>query len=246
AGGVMAAGGGALDLPAAARTMLREPQALVVNKTSQRARVHRRVTMDLVGVKRFDASGRLVGLFRIVGLFTSTAYTRSTRGIPYLRRKTASVIARAGLDATSHSGKALAVVLEQYPRDELLQIEEETLLRFGLMILQLDERPRVRVLARRDRFDRFVSVLVYVPRDRFDSEVREQVAAFLADAYRGHVASYTLFFPEGPLVRVHFIIGRGAEPLAGPKRAELEGGVADIVRTWSDALADALAEAPDP
>ncbi|HYW60035.1 MAG TPA: NAD-glutamate dehydrogenase domain-containing protein, partial [Xanthobacteraceae bacterium] len=243
---VMTAGGERLELPAAARDMLGEPQALVINKTSQLSRVHRRVTMDLVGVKRYDAAGRLIGLFRIVGLFTSTAYTRSTRGIPYLRRKAASVVARAGLDAASHSGKALAMVLEQYPRDELFQIDEEPLLRFGLIILQLDERPRVRVLARRDRFDRFVSVLVYVPRDRFDSQVREQIAAFLADAYRGRMASYALFFPEGPLVRVHFIIGRGAEPLAGPKRAELEGGVADIVRTWSDALADALAEAHDP
>src|SRR4029077_18485694 len=146
--------------------------------------------------------------------------------------------AGAGLEANSHSGKALAVVLEQYPRDELFAIDEETLLRFGLMILQLDERPRVRVLARRDRFDRFVSVLVYVPRDRFDSNVREQINAFLADAFRGRAASFTPFFPEGRLVRVHFIISRGDARLADPKRAELEGGVADIVRTWGDALAD--------
>ncbi|HEY2137049.1 MAG TPA: NAD-glutamate dehydrogenase, partial [Xanthobacteraceae bacterium] len=207
---VMTAGGERLEVPAAARAFLREPQALVTIKTNQLSRVHRRVTMDLVGVKRYDAAGRLVGIFRIVGLFTSTAYTRSIRGIPYLRRKTASVVARAGLDPDSHSGKALAVVLEQYPRDELFQIDEETLLRFGLMILQLDERPRVRVLARRDRFDRFVSVLVYVPRDRFDSTIRREIGELLADAYAGRVSSFTLFFPEGPLVRLHFIVGRGA------------------------------------
>ena len=59
-----------------------------------------------------------------------------------------------------------------YPRDELFQIDEDTLYQFALAILQLDERPRVRVLARRDRFDRFVSVLVYVPRERYDSQVR--------------------------------------------------------------------------
>src|SRR6202035_5159968 len=105
--------------------------------------------------------GRLFGIFRIVGLFTSTAYTRSTRSIPYLRRKSATVMSRAGLDPNSHSGKALAVVLENYPRDELFAIDEDTLLRFALLILQLDERPRVRVLARRDRFDRFASVLVF-------------------------------------------------------------------------------------
>jgi glutamate dehydrogenase len=245
-GEVMTAGGESLELPAAARDMLKEPQALVIIKTSQQSRVHRRVTMDLVGVKRYDAAGRLTGIFRMVGLFTSTAYTRSTRGIPYLRRKTASVIARAGLDATSHSGKALAVVLEQYPRDELFEIDEETLLRFGLMILQLDERPRVRVLGRRDRFDRFVTVLVYVPRDRFDSTIREEIGTLLADAYRGKPVSFTPFFPEGPLVRVHYIIARGSEPLADPKRTELEGGVADVVRTWGDALADTLAEAHEP
>ena len=48
--------------------------------------------MDYVGVKRFDADGKLIGEFRIVGLFTSTAYTRSTRAIPYLRRKVDAVL----------------------------------------------------------------------------------------------------------------------------------------------------------
>ena len=111
------------------------------------------------GVKRFDPDGKLIGEFRIVGLFTSTAYTRSTRTIPYLRRKVDAVIERAGFDPDGHSGKALVNVLENYPRDELFQIDEDTLYQFALAVLQLDERPRVRVLPRRDRFDRFVSVL---------------------------------------------------------------------------------------
>jgi phosphate transport system permease protein len=37
---------------------------------------------------------------------------------------------------------------------------------FVLAIMHLDERPRVRVLSRSDRFDRFVSVLVFVPKRR--------------------------------------------------------------------------------
>src|SRR5215813_1006293 len=196
--------------------------------------------MDIVGVKRYDAAGRLIGLFRIVGLFTSTAYTRSTRGIPYLRRKTASVVARAGLDAASHSGKALAVVLEQYPRDELFQIDEEPLLRFGLIILYLDERPRVRVLARRDRFDRFVSVLVFVPRERYDSGIRIAIGNFLGDVYKGRPVAFYPFIPEGPLVRVHFIIARFEGATPNPDRATLEQAVENIIRTWADALTEAI------
>ncbi len=174
---------------------LKEPRLLIIAKANIHARVHRRVYLDYIGVKRFDASGKLVGEHRIIGLFTSTAYTRSAHSIPYLRRKIAAVEERAGFESSSHSGKALANVLEHYPRDELFQIDEETLFQFAVAILQLDERPRVRVLARRDRFDRFVSVLVFVPRERYDSHIRVKIGAYLATAFIGRVSAFYPYFP---------------------------------------------------
>ncbi len=220
---------------------LREPRPLIIAKANIHARVHRRTYLDYIGVKRFDAAGNLIGEQRIVGLFTSTAYTRSAHGIPYLRRKLAAVEQRAGFEAGSHSGKALANVLEHYPRDELFQIDEDTLYRFALAILQLDERPRVRVLARRDRFDRFVSVLVFVPRENYDSAIRLKIGEYLARAFLGRVSAFYPFFPEGPLVRVHFIIGRSGGATPEIERAVLEDAVAAIVRSWTEGLREALA-----
>jgi glutamate dehydrogenase len=219
---------------------LKEPKPLIVAKANVRSMVHRRVYLDYIGVKRYDASGQLAGEFRIVGLFTSTAYTRPARNIPYLRRKLTAVEHRAGFDPNSHSGKALANVIDQYPRDELFQIDEDTLYHFALTVLQLDEHPRVRVLARRDRFDRFVSVLVYVPRERYDSHIRAAIGKYLAEVFAGHVSAFYPFFPDGPLTRVHFIIGRvrGATPEID--RATLEKTVGDIVRNWTDKFADDL------
>jgi len=227
------------------RALLKQPTLLILTKAAVRSRVHRRVYMDYVGVKRFDRDGKLVGEFRIVGLFTSTAYTRSTRSIPYLRRKVDAVLARAGFDPDGHSGKALVNVLENYPRDELFQLDEDTLYHFALAVLQLDERPRVRVLPRRDRFDRFVSVLVYVPRERFGSGVRKAIGDYLADAYKGRVSAFHPFFPEGPLVRVHFIIALSPGESPHPDRASLERAIEAIVRTWVDALGDELARVYD-
>jgi glutamate dehydrogenase len=223
------------------RAVLQQPTLLIVTKSAVRSRVHRRVYMDYVGVKRFDQRGKLVGEFRIVGLFTSTAYTRSTRSIPYLRRKVDAVVRRAGFDPDGHSGKALVNVLENYPRDELFQLDEDTLYQFALAVLQLDERPRVRVLPRRDRFDRFVSILVYVPRERYGSGVRKAIGDYLADAYRGRVSAFHPFFPEGQLVRVHFIIALSPGEAANPDRATLERAVEAIVRTWVDELGEELA-----
>ena len=93
---------------------------------------------------------------------------------------------------------------------------------FSLAILQLDERPRVRVLARRDRFDRFVSVLVFVPRERYDSHIRAQIGDYLSRAFIGRVSAFYPFFPEGPLVRVHFIIGRSGGHVPAIDSATLE------------------------
>ena len=220
---------------------LKEPRLLIIAKANIHARVHRRVYLDYIGIKRFDASGNLVGEQRIVGLFTSTAYTRAAHSIPYVRRKIASVEARAGFVANSHSGKALTNVLEHFPRDELFQIDEDTFYQFALAILQLDERPRVRVLTRRDRFDRFVSVLVFVPRDRYDSDIRAKIGDYLSRAFVGHVSAFYPFFPEGPLVRVHFIIGRSVGATPAIDSATLEREVGTIVRSWVDGLSDALA-----
>ncbi len=228
------------------REFLQQPRLLIVTKSAVRSRVHRRVYLDYIGVKRFNHDGKLVGDHRFCGLFTSTAYTRSARSIPYLRRKIDGVIRRAGFDATSHSGKALVNVLETYPRDELFQIDEDALYQFALAILQLDERPGVRVLPRRDRFDRFVSVLVYVPRERYDGRIRAAIGNYLAGAFNGHVSAVTPFFPEGPLVRVHFIIGRAAGEAPNPDRATLDRAVEAIVRSWTDALREAIVAGSDP
>jgi glutamate dehydrogenase len=228
------------------RALMEEPRLLVITKSTLHSPVHRRVDMDYIGVKRFDRQGKLVGEYRICGLFTSTAYTRSVRAIPYLRRKADDVIRRAGFDHASHSGKALVNVLETYPRDELFQIDEDLLYHFALAILQLGERPRVRVLPRRDRFDRFVSVLVYVPRERYDSRIRALIGDYLAKVFNGSVRAFYPFFAEGPLVRVHFIIGRSEGEVPNPDQATLDRAVEIIVRSWIDGLNEALAAAYEP
>ena len=238
-------GSGRIEMSPPAKAAFEERRLMLITNTSARSRVHRRVPMDMIGIKHFR-DGRPSGGVQIVGLFTSTAYTRSTRNIPYLRRKVAGVLARAGFTPDSHSGKTLANVLDTYPRDELFQIDEDTLVHFALIILQLNERPRVRVLTRFDFYERFASVLVYVPREPYGSSARAMIGRVLAQAFNGEIASFVPYFPEGPLVRVHFIIARRDVPLAHPERAQLEAEVARIMKTWPDFLLEALLAAHDP
>ncbi|MCO6391422.1 NAD-glutamate dehydrogenase [Aliihoeflea aestuarii] len=224
------------------REFLHGPEALLVTKANAKSVVHRRIYLDYIGVKTFDPKGRLLGELRIVGLFTSTAYTRSVLKIPYLRSKVQAVVEKSGFDPGDHSGKALINVLESYPRDELFQISVPILRRHAEAILALGERPRVRILHRVDQFDRFVSAIVYVPRDRYDSDVRERIGRYLARIFDGRLSAYYPAFPEGSLARVHFIIGRSDGKTPQVDTADMEAALRDIVRTFDDALREEVTE----
>ena len=218
-------------------------EPLLVTKANVRARVHRRAHMDYVGIKLFGEGGKATGELRIVGLFTAQAQATPHTEVPIIRRKIAEVMRKSGVDPLGHDGRALLSALDSYPRDELFQIGTEQLFEFAGAIAGLYDRPRVRVLPRIDRFDNFVSILVYVPRDRYDGEARARITRYLAQAYDGRVSAFYPHFPEGELVRLHVIIGRVAGPTPQPNRSELEARVDALTSNFGDML---LATADDP
>ncbi len=207
---------------------------LIVAKSNLRSRVHRRAYMDYVGVKRYDAQGCAVGEVRFVGLFTAEAYEEPAREIPLIRRKIEHVLARVGRAPSEHTLKRLRYILDTFPRDELFQIDEATLFDIATGVLHLYDRPRVRLFARTDPFDRFVAVQLYVPRDRYDSDVRERAGAILAKAWKGRVSAVYPRYGNDPLARVHYVLGVSPGDHPTPDLAALEAEVAEAVRTWRD------------
>jgi glutamate dehydrogenase len=222
-------------LTPAVRAFINEASPIIVAKASFVSRVHRRSHADYVGVKRYDARGEVIGETRFVGLFTSEAYTRAADEVPLIRRKIENVKAAAP-QGSRFSAKQLDAVLKNYPRDELFQISEGDLERISSGVLRLLLRPRTRLFIRRDRFDRYVSALLYTPRDSYNSELRTRAHRLLAEAYGGRTTAYYPSFGEGPLARVHLIIG--VDPgHPEPDEDALDLQMRQLFETWEDALA---------
>ncbi len=233
---------GSNEISAEVKDFLRRRELIIVTKANVRSTVHRPVHLDYVGVKKFNDKGEVVGEYRFTGLFTSAAYNRIPRDIPYLRRKVAQTLEMAGLAKNSHDEKALAHILETYPRDELFQISVPELYETSAKILTLQERPRISVLLRRDRFERFVSALVYVQREKFNTDIREKFGDILAEMHNGTVSSHYALVGDEALARIHFIIALKSKQKPIVDETDAERRLIAASREWSDELYDALLE----
>jgi len=231
------------DLPAALRALAGEPRLLVLTKANARATVHRPGYLDYIGVKRFDEGGKVVGERRFVGLYTSSAYHADPREVPLLRRKVARVVERAGLRQYSHMYKNLLSILQAYPRDELFQIDEDTLLETALGILRLGDRRKTRVFIRRDLYGRFYSCLIYMPRENFNTDVRVKIQDILKRHLKGTSTEFTVQLSESLLARIHMLVRSSPKEVPGYDIHAIEGEIARATRRWDDDLKNALIEA---
>ncbi len=231
------------SMPAEVRHFVDQPEVLLISKATIKATVHRPVHMDVIAVKRYDEKSRVIGIRMFVGLFTSVAYSLSPRQIPVLRHKIGRAIERTGFAPASHDGKALAHILETFPRDELFQISEDDLLEIGLGILHLQDRQRIALFVRIDSFERFASCQVYFPRDRYTTALRELTHGLLENAFQGEVSAYYTQVTDSPLARVHYIVRTEPGHIPDYKIEAIEAQIVEASRSWEDRLLDALVAA---
>lgn len=235
------------EAPREILSFMESDELLIVTKANSRSKVHRPGWLDYIGVKIFDKEGNLTGELRIVGLFTSTAYTSSVTRIPFLKDKSEEVIKRLGYNPKDHSGKGATNVLESYPRDEMFRADVDTLTENVSLILELGEHPRLRVLAHADPFGRFVSILTFLPRDRYDTAIREKIGAYFVNIYGGDFFECQPLFIEGALTRVYYVIHRiGSEAAPAIERQTLEENISDIIRNWDDSVELAASKMDTP
>ncbi|HSN22061.1 MAG TPA: NAD-glutamate dehydrogenase, partial [Usitatibacter sp.] len=231
------------ELPRELRALAREPRLLVLTKANSRATVHRPGYLDYIGVKRFDAAGKVVGERRFVGLYTSSAYHADPRYVPLLRRKVARVIERAGFRPYSHMYKNLLTALQDYPRDELFQVDEDTLLETAMGVLRLGDRRKTRVFVRRDVYGRFYSCLVYLPRECFNTDARVKIQEILRRHLDGTSAEFTVHLSEATLARLHVLVRASPRKSPAYDVRVIETEIAQATRRWDEPLKSALVEA---
>ena len=88
-------------------------------------------------------------------------------------------------------------------------------------IVNLYERRRVRLFARRDSYERFYSCLVFVPRDRYNTEVRERIERIVRERFGGTHVETQVQISDSTLARLHVLVRtpQGAPPVEAHRPA---------------------------
>ena len=217
------------------------PRPVYITKANSRSTVARNDYLDYIGVRRFDMSGRVIGEYVILGLFTRQAYSLPAIETPLVRERIAMVRRRLGYHPGSYSDKALLGALEDYPRLELLQASVNELAETFSGIMGLEERRKTRLFLRADRFNRFITAVVYLPRDRYNTGVRYRIEQVFRQEFDLSAIDYEVYLSSSSLARLFFRI-RLTNPNDVPTtdHQALEKQMQQVTRSWAEATAAAI------
>jgi glutamate dehydrogenase len=222
------------------RARIEGGELLIYSKTNRPSTVHRRARMEYIGVRKVSPDGRIVGEARMVGLFTSKAYSEPASRTPLIGRKLRRILELEDLVAGTHDYKAVVSIFESFPKDELFAASADELRAQVMALLALQEQQRVKVFVRRDLYGRSVSILVALPRDRYNGDVGRRLTHLFRQRFGGTSIDEHLEFSETGLAQLHFTVHVAEGEIPDVSAAALEADVVEIARTWADRLREYL------
>ena len=181
-------------------------QVLSIIKSNGLSPVHRSTYMDLINIPNYSETGSLIGVRVVLGLFGSTAYNGSAGLIPLIRNKIKYVLQKSKFAETTHSIRELTNIIDNYPRDLLFQVSGDELFEDVAGILELLGRQRVKVLLRREQYNRFYSAIVYIPQELFNRNLRIKIEEILMESLRGNSSEFSATFSASILARITYSV----------------------------------------
>ena len=214
----------------------RERRPAVLARADAVSRVFRAQRLSVLIVIDPDIAGRQ---HRFVGLLSTAAQRASVLDIPGFGDQIAGELGLVGEAVHSHSGRAARTVLENLPRDLVLELSPAEVAELVREIVGLQERRVVRVFEVPEPAGQWVTVLVYFPRSRFTAELPERLADVVADSYGSDQRTFESFVSASSLARVTVSVRRPSPDRHADLDA-LEQVIDEQSISWTDRLRTAL------
>lgn len=162
---------------------LSSPYWFRVLKSTDMSLIHREAKMDILLVQKVDpVNGQILGEYRLFGLFTAKFYYDSILHTP-LASKAEEIIQQTLVESGFYCNrKEILLLLENYPRDELLADDTAELSVNLQHIYQLLRNKKgSRVIVHRDSLLRFLVFVVYISKDTISDNLVNNIENIIAE-----------------------------------------------------------------
>ncbi|MFN7953172.1 MAG: NAD-glutamate dehydrogenase [bacterium] len=231
-----------LDPEVRARVLLE--RRLVLDKTNRSSPIHRRVPMDAVSLRFFDA-GRFAREERFVGLYTRKALFEQPTAIPILRTKHRRMLDRAGVIEGSFDERELTALFNALPKEELFLNDPDAILSGIRTLLDAYAQDTLKLVLRPTFSGRLLAIGMALPDRYFSAEGLDAVVAHLEQRLGSSVLERRETRGE-PGFRQVYLYAAARPGAAAPDPAALEAEVLALVKPWPERLTDALPSELDP
>lgn len=212
---------------------------IVVGKSKYRSTIHRPVYTDVIIVRMHNAEQKFIGEYRFFGLFTSNAYESDPMVIPFLKHKSNSILNRLikqNIVSEGYTSKKIKQFIRSIPRDELFQADVNEVVAMIQNALALQNNTSIKALVRRDKFKRFVTVLLYLPHSNHTHARCADIMVFLKNTYGSDEATYQTTQLDLHHVCVHFVLRTSSYADRDLDTDYVQQKVITMSHTWQDLL----------
>lgn len=211
-------------------------QLMNVVKTNQRSPIHRPSRIDSIEIMDWDETGKIKGIFQIIGIFTKEIFSIRSLEIPYLRQKVQTVFNQFNFDRTWYDGKSLLAILDSIPRDEMFYHSTAQLFNICDKVLELRDHAGLSIFLRPDVYGRYVTVMVFMTRERYSYMLKERLGQVIAKHFNGKIGSSVAQVGDLPFARVIYVV-EYSKPTRTPLETKgLEATLAELSLGWFDRL----------
>ncbi|MBX3486859.1 MAG: NAD-glutamate dehydrogenase [Candidatus Paracaedibacteraceae bacterium] len=209
---------------------------ITVIKSNKRSPIHRPSRMDTMEILDCDETGKVCGMYQIIGIFTKEIFSIHAFEIPYLRKKVQTVFDLFKLNPKWYDGKSLLSIIDSIPRDEMFYHTAEQLFQICDNVMELRDHAGLSVFTRPDIYGRYMTVMVFMTRERYSYALKEKLGSIIATYFDGQVGSSVAQIGDLPFARVIYAVEFKEITSKFPSTKKLQQILADESLGWFEQL----------
>lgn len=208
---------------------------IIFERTTVLSNVHRNSNMEVI----YAINKEKTRFTALIGFFTSAVYHQNVMEIPIIKDKIRGTVAKyENLSESGYVVKEVIAQIQDYPRTELFQMNDDEL--YGLIgcILSVVLLPRVKIFVREDINSQFKSVLIFIPKDKFSMDLYGDIEKIVCEKMSVKVFKKYVHMSEGKIMNVQLIVKSLSE--IEYNISEIEKLIERVTLSWHDLLKDGL------